>query len=707
MPNIEELVAWADRLHLDGVRDIAVMALPGCGREALRQVLGDKGITLHVAASPDMQLITNLELFNSAFEDPHYAQSAGWPALSACLEDEKDPVTLLHGLLSAMEPPLRHMLLRLAHNEEGTDDAHIRAAERAALLQLVPLASYRSGKWFVHNQRLAAWLTRAGRAWSGDMTAAATPTDLILGHLAQGQHRRALDAFHEAGGHLYGHLHGFDAAARLRDAFRDASDPEVVGLEFFMAAKSGDTQRASVILANAAGGALIDLGRPLKNPDSVPLALRFCRIMLAIYRSDVSRQRFLDEGAALLSRIPPERQLMRGAVYNAVLELHIRAARYGEADDAARRAIRHYKAAGAHYLSFFIHLHRTVIALHCSAAGQAQPHLEAAGASLAKVPFASSQDHGFIALLRAIAAYETGDPQPMVDFAETAFETFLYGELWPSIATMALAYGAEALLQLRGVPAAMAYIDGWKVPAWRTRRFQVLIEQREIATLQSARRWREARLRLEDMALRIGRNWMQASGENLADLRDGEDVAQALLWLRQQTFETPRHPDLLLRLRAIEKNASVTPRQQLCLAVWQVWAERRQGRVTPARTALLRLLARCADRNTAAPLMEERGFLMPLLDDPQIMQGEMRNAPLPRNLRRGALQAVGSGPLSRQEWRTLLLLSEGCSNKDIAREMELSLPTVKFHLRNIYRKLGATDRRTALAEARERALLAS
>lgn len=159
MPNIEELAAWADRLHLDGVRDIAVMALPGCGREALRQVLGDKGITLHVAAGPDMQLITNLELFNSAFEDPHYAQSAGWPALSACLEDEKDPVTLLHGLLSAMEPPLRHMLLRLAHNEEGTDDAHIHAAERAALLQLVPLASYRSGKWFIHNQRLAAWLT--------------------------------------------------------------------------------------------------------------------------------------------------------------------------------------------------------------------------------------------------------------------------------------------------------------------------------------------------------------------------------------------------------------------------------------------------------------------------------------------------------------------------------------------------------------------
>jgi ATP/maltotriose-dependent transcriptional regulator MalT len=37
--------------------------------------------------------------------------------------------------------------------------------------------------------------------------------------------------------------------------------------------------------------------------------------------------------------------------------------------------------------------------------------------------------------------------------------------------------------------------------------------------------------------------------------------------------------------------------------------------------------------------------------------------------------------------------------------MGVSLPTAKFHLRNLYRKLGAEDRRTAVHVARDRALV--
>ena len=125
-----------------------------------------------------------------------------------------------------------------------------------------------------------------------------------------------------------------------------------------------------------------------------------------------------------------------------------------------------------------------------------------------------------------------------------------------------------------------------------------------------------------------------------------------------------------------------------------------------ARRRLADIFRLCASHKAAAPILEERVFVLPMLDDRRVMAGEMMTAPLPRNLRRGAATAFGSGPLSRQEWRALLLLAEGCSNKDIAREMEVSLPTVKFHLANLYRKLGVHDRRRALEYARQKNLIA-
>ncbi|WP_432806870.1 helix-turn-helix transcriptional regulator [Mameliella alba] len=37
--------------------------------------------------------------------------------------------------------------------------------------------------------------------------------------------------------------------------------------------------------------------------------------------------------------------------------------------------------------------------------------------------------------------------------------------------------------------------------------------------------------------------------------------------------------------------------------------------------------------------------------------------------------------------------------------MAVSLPTVKFHLKNLFKKLGVSDRREAVEEARHRGML--
>jgi DNA-binding NarL/FixJ family response regulator len=66
-----------------------------------------------------------------------------------------------------------------------------------------------------------------------------------------------------------------------------------------------------------------------------------------------------------------------------------------------------------------------------------------------------------------------------------------------------------------------------------------------------------------------------------------------------------------------------------------------------------------------------------------------------------------SSVLSRKEVAVLVELCHGHTNKQIAAELWLSEQTVKFHLRNVYRKLGIKSRTEALRYAYEHDLAAA
>ena len=62
-------------------------------------------------------------------------------------------------------------------------------------------------------------------------------------------------------------------------------------------------------------------------------------------------------------------------------------------------------------------------------------------------------------------------------------------------------------------------------------------------------------------------------------------------------------------------------------------------------------------------------------------------------------------PLNSRELDILRLLERGLANKEIARNLGLTINTVKWHLKNIYVKLGVTRRGESVAEARRRRLI--
>jgi DNA-binding CsgD family transcriptional regulator len=69
----------------------------------------------------------------------------------------------------------------------------------------------------------------------------------------------------------------------------------------------------------------------------------------------------------------------------------------------------------------------------------------------------------------------------------------------------------------------------------------------------------------------------------------------------------------------------------------------------------------------------------------------------------GAMRETdGHALLTPRELDVMAALAEGMTNKAIARRLNISLHTVKFHVESLFRKLGARTRTEAVAKASER-----
>ncbi len=64
-------------------------------------------------------------------------------------------------------------------------------------------------------------------------------------------------------------------------------------------------------------------------------------------------------------------------------------------------------------------------------------------------------------------------------------------------------------------------------------------------------------------------------------------------------------------------------------------------------------------------------------------------------------RTTGEGMLTEQEMRVMLLVFEGLSNKEIAARLHIAAETVKWHMKNVYRKLDVSNRVQLLRRAEQ------
>jgi LuxR family maltose regulon positive regulatory protein len=134
-------------------------------------------------------------------------------------------------------------------------------------------------------------------------------------------------------------------------------------------------------------------------------------------------------------------------------------------------------------------------------------------------------------------------------------------------------------------------------------------------------------------------------------------------------------------------------------------AHRGAGPVTAAwlLTHLVRLLATCHDPAGARQCLEEARAALASAADPAAVVDMVVDAE--RHVAAGGRKRATAQGLSERELMVLRLLATDLTQREIGRELFVSLNTVKSHTRSIFRKLGVSGREQAVTRARELELI--
>jgi LuxR family maltose regulon positive regulatory protein len=223
-----------------------------------------------------------------------------------------------------------------------------------------------------------------------------------------------------------------------------------------------------------------------------------------------------------------------------------------------------------------------------------------------------------------------------------------------------------------------------------------------------------ARVRVAQGELGEALGWARERGLSPADdlsyLREFEHITLARVLLARYAAERAKR-SIQEATRLLERLLQAAEEGQrtgsvIEILVLQALAHQARGDIPAALASLQR----------AVTLAEPEGYVRIFVDEGAPMASLLRAAAkqgIARNYVRRLLAAVNKTedstpasqgliePLSARELDVLRLLGSDLDGPDIARELVVSLNTVRTHTKNIYAKLGVNNRRAAVRRARE------
>ena len=494
---------------------------------------------------------------------------------------------------------------------------------------------------------------------------------------------------------LKGHVGVLDRALSIVSDELLATHPRLWLGKIFLAVRRGETKQAETMFerlearcADAAGG----------NAE-IDSELTIMRSLLNRYADNDITAGELDRLERLSDTLAPDNDLMHAVRCNLLCVMHAQCGAFDACMAAGDKAIRHFRAMGSVFGETFIYFHEGYA---CMVQGRLRDAevLYGAGRDLALEHFGESSDLAAIAgAFLAEAAYEKNnlaEAKRLLDASLPHIERFdAWLEVYVAAYTTAMklarsAPGRETVAEFRARARATAV-------SRRLPRLRAIIDMQELEldylsrnVPQNDRPVDDVEISQQDVADHATLTCLRTSVRARSSLHCGDiNGAAALL---EHECRKSRERGLIRSL--------VSQSILLAVARWQ------QGAHDAAVTAFEEALALSLFEGIKRPFIDEGEALVEVIGD--LTRGsESRRGNRLRDhflaeltMEIGAANSrtrSGSDDLTPREREVLRYLVQGRSNREIAEAVPISVNTVKFHLKNIFGKLGVSTRQDAVS----------
>ncbi|MDD9991122.1 MAG: LuxR C-terminal-related transcriptional regulator [Rhodospirillales bacterium] len=430
--------------------------------------------------------------------------------------------------------------------------------------------------------------------------------------------------------------------------------------------------------------------------------------LLRIYEdrtiSDEDIARFED-----LTRSTPESEpLVRGVLYNILCVTQIQAGDLKSARLSGERAMAYYRDLDAKYLQFFIHINISIIDLEEGLLSDAQKRRTTA-LNLAERYFPADRGlAGIASVLLSEVHLERGDPMAASRHIFNSLHDIEVREGWSELYVPGYTVAMEVAYANNGLEAAAEVLDQAERTIRRRnmRRLQRLICYKRLDLFVRADRADLAELTLQDID-----RLTHAGAEDAGPCWRGYYMAAFSLARYHIRFGNAAHALELLSDAVCESQEANAVRFRVKGLVLQSMALHEAGNSRAAAKPFKQAIALGSSCGFYGSFTEEGRLFAQSVQ--AIVRttgiGDMSDVEVEFVARLLSDMCAGDRGeaahiLSSRELEVMEQLAQGHSNKRIARHLGLSEPTVKFHLKNIYAKLGVNKRALAVSVARRHGL---
>jgi LuxR family maltose regulon positive regulatory protein len=440
----------------------------------------------------------------------------------------------------------------------------------------------------------------------------------------------------------------------------------------------------------------------------------FVDLMLsAVYEDKVWRQAEISRIEALARDVSPLDHWFQGWINNLLCIIHTRGGALANAREATETATIHYLNAGATYGLVFMHLHSAIINILSGRLYDSEIKIEKA-AALADAQFPTDTGViGLINIVRAQILYERNDLEAASHLLEHTLPEIDHAEGWVELYSRGYQVMSAIALAETGFEAAIPYLlNARKIGEERgLPRLVWLADCRRVELLTLAGRLDEAA-----SEAKTTNAFLHADNPDFVSWRERE---KALLAEARLAIACNQASGIIPQLTLFRKESESCGRDRAVMEICLIQAlayhallDRDQA-IEALKKALLIAIPEKFYRvfidegEPMARLLRATVRHIGVVGMPRAMVDFLSEIMSILNARGQSEDKAVGHILSLREIEVLRELSLQRANKVIARNLNLTEATVKFHLANIYRKLGVNSRIMAVNIAQGKHLIDS